>query len=363
MGFRAAVSVCIQKRYLALVLWSFAALVAELPSLAGDNATMFWGREWLTLGEARTYMVELINRDRARQGLPPLALDAIACSAAQRHSDEMARWSYVSHRDLKGRKPDERYCEAGGCGAVFENVYTNHKNPYMGYGSTLCASRLLPRREIEQAEAWFFNQQAPFDRHRRNILDPHHSQVGIGISMAADRRWGMRITVAQEFVRSAVEIAQSPAQLDPGRKGRISGRLQPGKSLAAIQICREGLPFPMTPNQLNATGSYDLPGYTVGSYVPSTPGYHSPLTVSKTRASEEFSMELAADRRWAHGLYYILVWVRDPSSQLPYIGSTRTVRVTSDSDGSVDLARGPVERQVTTVLLSRPASVPSPKLD
>src|SRR5262249_47391178 len=144
-----------------------------------------------------------------------------------------------------------------------------------------------------------------------------------------DRRWGMRITVAQEFVHTGAEVSQSPLQLAPGESKRINGRIRPGSSLAAIQICREGLPFPMSPNQLNSTGPYSLPPYTVASYVPSTPGYQSPLAVSKARANEEFSMDLAADRTWGEGLYYILVWVRDPSNQQPYIGSAQTVRVTS----------------------------------
>src|SRR5262249_29221578 len=302
-------------------------------------------------------------RDRSSQGLAPVVLDFTASDVAQKHSDEMAEWSYVSHWDLKGRKPDERYSEAGGRGAVFENDYTNNKNPYMGHGSAVSASRLLPRREIEQAEEWFFNQQAPYDRHRRNILDPHHTQVGIGISLAFDRRWGMRMTVAQEFVNTTAEVSQSPLQLAPGESRRINGRIRMGSSLAAIQICREGLPFPMTPNQLNSTGPYYLPPYTVASYLPSAPGYQTPVTVSKTRANEEFSMDLTADRRWADGLYYILVWVRDPSSQQPYIGSTRTVRVAPDADRPIDVAQAPVHRQTSTLVVSRAPSSASSLFD
>jgi uncharacterized protein YkwD len=359
----AAVRSCLRKYLFVLQVSLLASFAAALPSLAIDTDRDSKQRDLLTAQEARIYMVELINRDRCSQGLGPVVLDGTANDVAQKHSDEMAQWSYVSHWDLKGRKPDERYSEAGGRGAVFENVYTNHKNPYMGYGSAVCASRLLPRREIEQAEEWFFNQQAPFDRHRRNILDPYHNQVGVGISMAFDRRWGMRITVAQEFVRTAAQVAQSPAQLSPGERKRISGRLKTGTSLAAIQICREGLPLPMTPNQLNSTGPYYLPPYTVASYLPSTPGYQTPLTVSKTRANEEFSMDLASERQWAEGLYYILVWVRDPSSQQPYIGSTQTVRVAADGNRSINVAQAPVARQPAALVLSRAPFSPSAQLD
>ena len=70
--------------------------------------------ELLSLSEARSYMLDLINRDRATANLKPLKLDIVATSAGQKHSDEMANYGYISHYNLDGKSPDQRYSENGG---------------------------------------------------------------------------------------------------------------------------------------------------------------------------------------------------------------------------------------------------------
>lgn len=285
----------------------------------------------LCLDEARQYMLMLINRDRASQGVAPVTLDEAASRAAQQHSDEMACWGYVSHWDRQGRKPDQRYTEAGGSGAVFENVYTNHDIPFLGYQSPLAEKQLFERREIEKAQAWFFEQQAPRDGHRRNILDPHHNKVGIGLSLAIDKNFGSRITVAQEFVNEFVTLAESPNRLIPGKQSRVTGRLDSNVALHAVQICREGEPTAMTPYDLKKTSSYSLPSQAVATCYPAP--YRSPVPVNlvKTSAGDEFCLVLSPDDKWPDGLYYILVWVRKPGSKAAFIGSTKTVRLAGGS--------------------------------
>ncbi|HEY9871338.1 MAG TPA: CAP domain-containing protein [Candidatus Obscuribacterales bacterium] len=285
----------------------------------------------LSLDEARQYMLSLINRDRASQGVAPVTLDEAASRAAQQHSDEMAGWGYVSHWDRQGRKPDQRYSEAGGSGAVFENVYTNHDIPFLGYRSRLAERQLFPRREIEKAQAWFFEQEAPRDGHRRNVLDPNHNKVGIGLSLAVDKNFGSRITVCQEFVNEFVTLAESPDELAPGKQSRVAGRLDSNLALHAVQICREGEPRPMTPYDLKKTSSYSLPSQAVAICYPAP--YCSPLPVNlvKTSAGEEFCLVLNPDDKWQDGLYYIMVWVRKPGSKAAFLGSTKTVRFAGGS--------------------------------
>ncbi|HEY9869801.1 MAG TPA: CAP domain-containing protein [Candidatus Obscuribacterales bacterium] len=281
----------------------------------------------LTVEQARLYMVDLINRDRASAGLPPVALDDTATEAAQIHTNEMAQWSYLSHWDLRGRKPDQRYSELGGQGAVFENVYTDHTNPFLGEKVPLGRQLLVTRRELEQAEAWLFNQRPPNDRHRRNILDPNHKLVGIGVSVAFDRILGRRLTLAQEFVRAPGEFAALPADLSGAQEVKFTGRLKKGFSLRGIQICREELPADMHPDQLNRTGCYYLPDCTVAIFRCSGSATDAALKVSRGHQGEEFSLSLKPGQSWKEGLYYVIVWVSGPAGE-PFIGSTRTTRFT-----------------------------------
>lgn len=325
MGSRAAWPSFVKKFVVLLAL-----AVMLVPAGAGQSLAAEKGA--LTLEQARAYMLSLINRDRALAGLGPLRLDATACDAAQAHSDDMARWGYISHWDLAGRKPDQRYSESGGTGAVFENVYTNHNNPYRGRASELVSDGLFPAGEIEKAESWFYNQLPGQDGHRRNILDPHHGAVGIGLSMARDGVFGQRITVAQEFVHDAGRITSLPAEAAPGSVARIAGRLARGVSLHAIQIKREDLPRPMDHAALKQTGAYHLPVSTLANLFPQPAPSPAPVSVARTDSGEDFSLTLKD--AFSEGLYYIVVWAKAGDGQ-PFIASTRTVRVAGPALGPI----------------------------
>src|SRR5689334_15351400 len=99
-----------------------AALIALLfLTAASSGGAIQDGR--LTLDEARQYMLELVNRDRAALGLKPVRLDPLAAAAGQKHADEMAVNRYMAHWDLAGKLPDQRYTELGGIHHVQENVF------------------------------------------------------------------------------------------------------------------------------------------------------------------------------------------------------------------------------------------------
>src|SRR5436853_6589737 len=57
----------------------------------------------LTLVEARAYMLDLINHDRATKGLSPVVLDPVATEAAQRHAEEMVRYRFLAHYNRAGK--------------------------------------------------------------------------------------------------------------------------------------------------------------------------------------------------------------------------------------------------------------------
>ena len=305
----------------------FLGLIFQLVLPAWSFGSRSQDQDLLSLQEAQKYMLELINRDRESQGVPAVTLDTAATAAAQGHSDEMAQWNYISHWDKQGRKPDQRYSEAGGHGAVFENVYTNHDVPFYGSQTPLAADQNFPRREIEKAQAWFLNS----DGHRGNVFDRNHNRVGIGLSFSIDKKYGSRITVAQEFVNEFVSLADAPQEFVSGHRSRIAGHIGKDVSLQAVQICREAMPKAMTVSDLKRTTSYNLPNESVTTCYPQP--YRSPVPVSltKTAEGEEFSLVVQPNASWSDGLYYVIVWVRKPDSAEAFIGSTRTVRLSSGS--------------------------------
>lgn len=282
-----------------------------------------YGEEWLDLGAARQYMVALINRDRASFGLPPVELDPVGTAAGQEHSDEMALAKYVSHWDLRGRKPDQRYSEAGGHGAVSENVLVTHD--FLGGESyRLAPQQLFRKSELQEMEALFFNEQAPEDGHRRNILNPHHNKVGIGLTVTLP---GKRVTCTQEFVNEYGYISKLPDQHPRGEAFNVQGELPKGVSIYSVDIYRDSTPRPMSPMELKATHSYTMPTENVARYFP--PPYLSKarMNVIETQLGERFSVEVKPEHDWKPGLYYVVVWVKRADSDTPLVTSTQTVSI------------------------------------
>jgi len=306
-----------------LLLLCLSLLLVQAPSFGCDLSPGARGGEWLDREAARAYLVALINRDRASQGLKPVELDAVATRAGQEHAEEMALAKYVSHWDVKGRKPDQRYSEAGGQGAVSENVLVTHDFAE-GEQYKLAAEQLFCRSELERIEALFFNEQAPNDGHRRNILNPDHNKVGIGLSLTVP---GNRVTCTEEFVNQYGSFAKLPSQQGHDAGLALSGQLPQGVELYSVDIYRDQSPRPMTARELKATHSYTLPAETVARYFP--PPYMSParMNMIKTREGEKFSLSVQPGPDWKPGLYYVVVWVKKADRSTPVISSSRTVAI------------------------------------
>src|SRR5579872_6013320 len=151
------------------------------------------GTEILTIEQARTYMVELINRDRTIKDLTPVQLDPVATAAGQKHAEEMATHRYLAHWNLQGKLPDQRYTEQGGTDYDRENIYLLTRlfggadEQDAGEALPLVAAPTFTRREIEEIEASYYNETPPNDGHRRNILSPQHTHVGIALARAGTR--------------------------------------------------------------------------------------------------------------------------------------------------------------------------------
>jgi uncharacterized protein YkwD len=108
--------------------------------------------------QAEREMLALVNRDRVRAGLRPLAADARLTAIARAHSRDMVEHDFVGHLSPRTGMATDRVHRAGlSPTLVLENVGRE-------YGA-------------EQAEDGFLSSPG----HRGNLLDPHARLVGIGI--------------------------------------------------------------------------------------------------------------------------------------------------------------------------------------
>ncbi|HEX8707226.1 MAG TPA: CvpA family protein [Pyrinomonadaceae bacterium] len=121
------------------------------------------------LPELEAEMLNLVNQERARAGLAPLAPDPELTEVARRHSSDMFARGYFAHMTPEGRSPFDRMREAGvGYRAAGENL------------------ALAPT--LAMAHTGLMNSPG----HRANILRPQFGRLGIGIM---DGGWrGLMVT-------------------------------------------------------------------------------------------------------------------------------------------------------------------------
>ena len=125
------------------------------------------------------YALRLINKDREEYGLLPVSLSNT--TSGQQHAESMLSHSYFSHWDLHGMKPYMRYTLLGGNGSVSENIAYETA---MRCLADVCTGALNPNQSLQEMEySMMYNDTLCCNNgHRKNILDPNHNRVSIGIA-------------------------------------------------------------------------------------------------------------------------------------------------------------------------------------
>jgi uncharacterized protein YkwD len=111
---------------------------------------------------------DLINAERQRRGLHPLAFDGSLTRLARYHSENMARGGYLSHTDKQGRDLRGRADELGlrNWKAIAENIAYNQ-----GYKDPTAFA----------VERWMVSE-----KHRENIMNDEYTHAGVGVVRASD---------------------------------------------------------------------------------------------------------------------------------------------------------------------------------
>jgi len=161
------------------------------------TSTPLVGKQRLSASEVqelRLLALELVNKDRAGHGLRPVTLGSNP--AAQLHAEDMLEHNYSGHWWVDGRDPTQVYSETGGTSYAQENT--------ADWGCvSLTNCRLAPPRDaIVRLQQSLMGSPG----HRRNILDPAHQTLNVGIAYD-----GKRYTLAQLFGGGAAEADDGPS--------------------------------------------------------------------------------------------------------------------------------------------------------
>ena len=271
----------------------------------------------LRQASARAYGLALINRDRAAAGLGPVAADDVASAAALRHVRDLVAHGVTAHWGTDGSVPEQRYTEAGGEDLATENVacyadararQVNDVGPFAPGG-------------IDRFQAAFMAETPPADGHRKNILGPLHTKVGLAYATTPGSDI---VCVVQEFVDDYGSYAPLPREAKQGGVLRVSGEIKAPASFGGIGLARVPLPLPRSGEELLTTGGYTMPDPAV-AYFPK--GYKTPKPVELD--GPRFALDLPLTGVSGPGLYEIQIFVKLPGGEAGKLVpvSLRTVRV------------------------------------
>lgn len=194
--------------------------------------------------ELKHLMLREVNERRSEAGLVPVRMGNNP--SPQVHAEAALEHCYSAHWDRYGLKPLYRYALTGGDQYADENVsgidYCVKKDENYKVNSY---GRL--REKVAEAVEGWMNSPG----HRRNILDPRHKVLHIGI--AEDRH---RTNMVQVFSGDYVSWNEKP-QMGPGGTLTASGRMRgayadPKSSNAAMFTVSYHRPTqPLTQSQLS----------------------------------------------------------------------------------------------------------------
>lgn len=274
----------------------------------------------LTIAEARAYMVELVNRDRATMKLAPVALDlGPPTTAGQRHAEDMAHLGYLGHWGSDGSTPEQRLTEAGGADLDLENALcmTDMKE------RALDPSPKIDAKAVEDAEAMFFNEVPPHDGHRQNILKPAHNKLGIGVAQPLATATELPTACfSQEFLDAYGTYAPVPAKAKVGATLHVEATLVAPAVPGGIGLARVDAPTPLSAAVLNTRRTYQTPT-TYQNYWPK--GFETPIPITVEGQSLRGDVPLSDGGK--PGLYEVSIWAKMPGRSDFAQVSVRTIVV------------------------------------
>ncbi|MFZ5892782.1 MAG: CAP domain-containing protein [Myxococcota bacterium] len=288
------------------------ALVIGTPHQLSAQARPKAAAKGLDHAAAQRFVLDLINRDRKKAGLPPVVLDDAASSAGLRHARDMATKGFTGHIGSDGSTPEQRYSESGGSDFVQENSACLFDT----VERTLDPKPRFDATKLAALHEMFMAEVPPNDGHRRNILNPLHNRVGIGVAQPQDVP---QPCLTQEFVDDYGNYDPLPRE----GKGtlRVKGTISAPLLFGGVGLGRTPLPQPPARERLNGK-LYRIPAADT-MYFPA--GFKTPKPVKLT--GQEFSIDLDLGKKPRPGSYAVSIWAKNPGSSQLFMISLRTLTV------------------------------------
>jgi uncharacterized protein YkwD len=283
----------------------------------------------LTRTTLRQHILKLINRDRRLYNLPPVQLDLDGSIAGDRYCERQIANGTNGHFTTDGVPPYMRYSFAGGNDGVSENAAAWSAN----YTFNDRALYEMSRRSEDAMMA----EMAPDDGHKKTILDPHATHVGIGL--AWDRG---EFRLVHEFVRRYLQWTKPlPRHATLADTITTAGRPLPGAKVDAISVHFEPVPESMPAHVANAFDSYSLPDRRK-DYLPRLKqdvrlNQNGTLEMVRREYANgsrgDFYLGKAGDFTFTvpftegAGVYTVVVWMRREGATAPFAASNVSIQV------------------------------------
>lgn len=300
-----------------------AALIAGAPLAQGE------GPSDETRTTLRFEILRQINRDRAALGLGAVVLDGELSALSDVYCRRQIRSGTTGHFTIDGLTPYMRYSFAG----VNDGVSENAAAWSASYTFTDRALYDMARRSQEAMMA----EKPPHDGHRKTILDPHATHVGIGLAWEKGE-----FRIVQNFVRRYITWTRPlPRAAGPGEPVSLAAKSIAGYRIEAISVHHEPIPEEMPPHVANAMSSYRLPDNRI-DYLPRLRSYIRPrhdgtfnLVREEYRDGRRGDFTVSGDGnfnftvplREGPGVYTVVVWVTRKGETTPIGASNVSIRV------------------------------------
>lgn len=250
--------------------------------------------------EAKRVLFTRINAERTSAGLAPLVYDRLGAKVGDEFCADSAAGGWIGHWDTRGRPPYLRWAEAGGVDYHGQNVGAHSR-----FGAPIdepMETLLLDSHALMMAE------KPPNDGHRRTVLDPIWTHVGIGAA-----RIDGEFRMTEEYSRHVMQWVEVPeGPVPPRGAAPFSARLPRGWNAGSVEIAFEAPPQALTPKEISRRHAYAYPP-PVRTFLPRLPmgqrwagGDQGDFAIS---GAGQFSLNIPIDH--GRGSYYVLVFAAE----------------------------------------------------
>jgi uncharacterized protein YkwD len=282
-----------------------------------------------TRATLRDRMVRLINRDREAYGLPHVELDLQASAIGDAYCERQIRNGTTGHYTTDGLAPYMRYSFAGGNDGVSENA--------AAWSADYAFNERALYEMLGRSQDAMMAEVPPADGHKKTILDPHATHVGVGLA------WDKgEFRLVQEFIRRYIDWARPiPRDASLGDTVKMTGRAKAGVRIEAITVHHEPLPETMPAHVASAIDTYSLPDKRT-EYLPRLRGAARSAFSSASRnrdtpgnfiTSSDGAFSFDVPFSEGAGIYTVVVWVSRDEARRPIAASNLSIRVAPPSNG------------------------------